>query len=140
MSSAAQQNLIYALIQVVHNFGALAVIGLSAYGTWWLRREIPVQRRVALWLAVAWVVQVAGGMAFGATSYAYYGHLPDIHGIAVDALSVKATCAGLGFILAAGYFELAPRGWFRNARPMWAASLFLGCVALTAAAFLRWFS
>ena len=32
MSSAALQNLIYALIQVAHNFGAAAVIGFASYG------------------------------------------------------------------------------------------------------------
>lgn len=140
MSSAAQQNLIYALIQVVHNFGAVAVVGISAYGTFWLRRELPLQRRMALLLAVAWALQVIGGIAFGFTSYHFYGHLPDIHGVAVDALSVKATCAGLGFILAAGYYETSPKGWFHNAVPIWAGSLILGCIALGAAAFLRWFS
>ena len=140
MSSANLQNLIYALIQVVHNFGAVFVIGLSVYGIGWLRRELPIQRRLAMWLAVAWAVQVAGGVAFGATSYFFYGHFPDIHGIAIDALSVKIACASGGLLISLLYFELGPRGWFRNSIPVWVVSLVLGCTALTAAAFLRWFS
>jgi hypothetical protein len=140
VSSATLQSLIYALIQVVHNFGAVLIIGLSVYGIGWLRRELPVQRRHALWLVIAWAVQVLGGAAFGATSFYFYGHLPDIHGVAVDALSVKIGCASGGFLITALYYQMSPRGWFRNSMLVWVTSLVLACVALTAAAFLRWFS
>jgi hypothetical protein len=140
VSSATLQSLIYALIQVVHNFGAVVVIGISVYGIGWLRRELPVQRRVAMWLAIAWAVQALGGAAFGATSFYFYGHFPDIHGVAVDALSVKIGCASGGFLIAALYHQMSPRGWFRNSMVVWVVSLVLGCTALTAAAFLRWFS
>lgn len=140
MSSAGQQNLIYALIQVVHNFGAVLIIGYSAYGIWGLRRELPIQRKSAFWLAMLWALQAVVGAAFGATSYYFYGHLPDIHGVAIDALSVKIACASAGFLVTALYYQLSPRGWFRNSTLIWAASFIFGCIALAAAAFLRWFS
>jgi len=138
MSPAMLQNFIYALIQVVHNFGAVSVVALAIYGVWRAHLGLP-QRRAALFLAIAWATQVAGGTAFGATSLYFYGHLPDIHGIAVGALFVKIACAVIGFLTAAACFKV--NSWCsRNPLTAWTASSVLGAVALSAAAFLRWFS
>lgn len=140
MSSATLQSLIYALIQVVHNFGAVAVLGIAVRGMWLARHGLPIQSRMAILMAVAWAIQVAGGVAFGATSLYFYGHLPDIHGVAVDALFIKIGCAASGFLIAAAYAMLGPKACFRKPFAVWVLSFLLGSVALGAAAFLRWFS
>lgn len=131
------QNLIYALIQIAHNFGAAAVVGFSVAGLW--LRERPIARRLVLLVAVAWALQAITGALFGATSYHFYGHFPDIHGIAVDALFVKAGCAVAGFLLAG----VAYCWWGcaqRHALTVWLMLCLLAATALSAAAFLRWFS
>ena len=141
------QNLIYALIQVIHNFGAATVVGASATALWLLRGNeglvrgaAPVQRRLAVIVATAWAVQAASGMLFGITTYWFERHLPDIHGVAVDALLIKAVCAAAGFILAIAHARpdsgRAGDRWIL----VWRVSLGLGLVALGSAAFLRWFS
>ena len=123
------QNLTYALIQIIHNLGAATIVGLSATALW------QPQRRLAGWVAAIWALQGMSGLMFGITTYFYEGHLPDIHGIAVDALIIKITCVILGFILSLLLY--AKKGW--DAR-LWRILFALGVVALAAAAFLRWFS
>lgn len=134
------QNFIYALIQVIHNFGAVTVVGTAASALWLVRGNAAVQNRLALLAAVAWAIQVVSGMLFGITTYYFEHHLPDIHGIAVDALLVKISCAVAGFVLAVAYARLNP-GWTVTRQLLaWRALLTLGAIALGSAAFLRWFS
>ena len=132
------QNLSYAAIQIVHNFGAVAVVGSSFYALW---SGLAGMRKLPAWITLAgWAAQAASGGAFGAVSWLYYGHFPDIHGIAVAALLIKMACAAAGFMLAAAYVY---RGieWSERARQAsWRALASLAATALTAAAFLRWFS
>ncbi|MGO9483583.1 MAG: hypothetical protein ACLPX9_03215 [Rhodomicrobium sp.] len=132
------QNLIYALIQVAHNFGAAAIVGIGVYETWLVRGS--PERRLGLLLAAVWALQASSGALFGIVSYYYDGQLPDIHGVAIEALLLKITCAVLGFVLAVAYAKWGS-GWSApKCRFIWAASFALGAVALSAAAFLRWFS
>jgi hypothetical protein len=134
------QNLIYALIQVIHNFGAVTVVGTAASALWLVRGNAAVQHRLALLLAMAWAVQAASGSLFGITTFYFEGHLPDIHGIAVDALLIKIICALVGFIVAVTYVKLHS-GWAPNKQLLvWRLSFAIGVVALGSAAFLRWFS
>ncbi|MCG6932419.1 MAG: hypothetical protein LJE57_02175 [Gallionella sp.] len=134
------QNLIYALIQVIHNFGAATVVGTAASALWLVRGSVAVRHRIALFMAIAWAIQIASGMLFGITTYYFEHHLPDIHGIAVDALLVKICCAVAGFVLAAAYVRLNS-GWTESRQLLaWRALLTLGVIALGSAAFLRWFS
>ncbi len=134
------QNLIYALIQAIHNFGAATVIGTAASALWLVRGNAAVQHRLASLMAMAWVVQMVSGTGFGVTSLYYEGHLPDIHGIAVFALFVKIVCAIIGFVLAVTYAR-CHAGWdIRKQLFVWRALFVLGVAALSAAAFLRWFS
>jgi hypothetical protein len=134
------QNLIYALIQVIHNFGAVAVVGTAASAVWLVRGNVAARHRAALFIAIAWATQVSSGMLFGITTYYFEHHLPDIHGIAVDALLVKIGCAVAGFVLAVAYLRLNS-GWTLSRQLMvWRALLTLGIIALGSAAFLRWFS
>ena len=124
------QNLLYALIQVAHNVGATAIVALAGYAAWGVSGRL--QRRKALGLAALWALQALTGVLFGAVTYHYDRHLPDIHGVAVNALFIKMACALLGFALA---LYMA-----RTGRPFWGLSFLLGVTALASAAFLRWFS
>ena len=134
------QNLVYAFIQVVHNFGAVTVAGIAATALWMARGSAAVQHRVAWLLAVVWAVQAASGAGFGIATFYFEGHLPDIHGIAVIALLIKIACAMAGFVLAAAYIKWHS-GWAAKKRLIaWRASFMLAAIALGSAAFLRWFS
>lgn len=134
------QNLIYALIQVVHNLGAATVVGAAASALWLVRGDASVRRRLAMLLVLAWATQAASGVLFGITTYLYEHHLPDIHGIAVDALLIKMFCALGGFVLAYTHYSKGD-GWSQDRQLLaWRVSLAFAVVALGSAAFLRWFS
>lgn len=134
------QNLSYAAIQVVHNFGAVAVVG-SAVGALWAHSGPAGMRRPLAWIMLlGWAAQAASGGAFGAVSWLYYGRFPDIHAIAVMALLLKITCAAAGFMLVAVYLYRGAN-WGESAQQTtWRILVTLAATALSAAAFLRWFS
>ena len=89
MPTVDPQNLAYALIQLVHNFGAVAVVGGAGAGRW-LARDAPATQRHLAWLVLGgWLAQAASGASFGAVSYHFYGQFPDIHAIARSALFIK---------------------------------------------------
>lgn len=134
------QNATYALVQVAHNFGAVAVVGAPLFVLWPARQGV-APRRAATWMVLGgWALQGVSGAAFGATSFYAYGALPDIHGVAVVALAVKAGCALAGLGLSAALL-LDRRGQGEDRRrARWRWLLAAGATALTAAAFLRWFS
>ena len=133
------QNLAYALVQLVHNFGAVAVVG-GAVAARWLARDAPATQRRLAWLVLGgWLAQAASGASFGAISYHFYGQFPDLHAIARAALLVKLACAAGGILLAA-YLRRAA-GWLPARRgTVWTMLLALGVTALASAAFLRWFA
>lgn len=133
------ENLAYALVQVIHNFGAAAVLGGAVFVLW------PVPRleygRTFAWLILfAWSAQIVSGGLFGVTSLYYYGETPDLSNIAMAALAVKVVSAITGFWLAARYLRRG-RIWDRaGMKRTFRRLAMLATVALTAAAFLRWFS
>ena len=133
------ENLVYALTQVVHNFGAVAVLGGAIFALWPAPR-LEYGRTFAWLILVAWGAQIASGGTFGITSFYYYGETPDLSRVAMTALVVKVTSALAGLLLAALYL-LRGREWGRAGMTRTFRGLAaLGAVALTAAAFLRWFS
>jgi hypothetical protein len=133
------ENLAYALTQVVHNFGAAAVLGGAVFALW------PQDRleygRVFAWLIlVGWGAQMASGALFGLISLYYYGETPDLSHIAMTALAVKIAAAISGFVLV-GIYLLRGRAWTQaGVRRTFQGLAALATLALTAAAFLRWFS
>lgn len=134
------QNLSYAIVQVVHNFGAAAVVGGAAFMWYMAPQPASLQRKFAWLVGFGWGAQALSGMVFGAISYHYYGKFPDIHSIAIAALVVKMLCAVLGLSMVALYLRYAD-GWADRQRHLaWQMLFALGATALTAAAFLRWFS
>jgi len=134
------QNLAYALVQLVHNFGAVTVVG-GAFAARWLARDAPATQRRLAWLVLGgWLAQAGSGAGFGAISYHFYGQFPDIHAIARTALLIKLGCAAGGVLLAAGYLRRAA-DWLPARRgTVWNMLLALGVTALSSAAFLRWFA
>lgn len=133
------QNLGYALTQVIHNFGAAGVVG-GALAALWLAPRAELERRLCVLVCLGWAVQAASGATFGAISFYAYGRFPDIGGIAVAALAIKVVCAVAGFLLAALCFLRSGHWQAAGRRKAWQALAGLGATALTAAAFLRWFS
>lgn len=133
------ENLAYALTQLLHNFGAVAVVGAPAFALG-AGATLATERRLARFLGAGWALQIASGAGFGAVSYYYYGLLPDIHGIAVAALYLKIACAVAGLAAALGLRACADRWSAARRRLAWRVLFLLGAVALAAAAFLRWFS
>lgn len=132
------QSLAYAVIQIVHNFGAAAVVGSATAALW--PGLAPQRMTLAGILLAGWMAQALSGAAFGGVSWLYYGRFPDIHGIALAALLVKMACAAAGFMLAAAYRHRGS-GWPPRAQQAaWRSLIILAATALTAAAFLRWFS
>jgi hypothetical protein len=133
------ENLAYALTQVVHNFGAAAVLGGAAFVLWPALR-LEDGRKFAWLILVAWGAQIISGGLFGVTSLYYYGETPDLSRIAMAALVVKVVAASTGFLLAAIYL-VRGREWNRvRVKRSFQALAALAATALTAAAFLRWFS
>lgn len=130
------QNLAYAITQIVHNFGAMTVVGGAVFALAWHATE--VQHRLARLVLAGWLVQAVSGATFGAISYYYYAQFPDLSGIAVAALVVKIVCAALGISLTA--WQSLAQTSESSRRYAWLALCFLGVLALTSAAVLRWFS
>lgn len=133
------QNLGYALTQVAHNFGAAAVVG-GAVASLWLTPRPEGDRSLAWLVCLGWAAQAASGAVFGAISFHFYGKFPDISGLAIAALAIKVACAAFGFSLAALYLLRASSWTAALRRRIWLTLAVLGATALTAAAFLRWFS
>lgn len=133
------ENLAYALTQVIHNFGAAFVVGGAVFILW------PVPRleysHIFAWLILlAWGAQIASGALFGVVSLYYYGETPDLSAVAMSALGVKALAAVTAFLLTTFYL-IRGRNWGRaGVKRVFKTLLALGVAALTAAAFLRWFS
>lgn len=133
------ENLAYALIQLVHNFGAVAVLGGAAFALWPASRR--QDGRKFGWLVLGgWGTQIASGGLFGVTSLYYYGETPDLSSIALTALAVKVAAAITGFLLAACYLVCGTAWNSVGVTRCFHGLAALGALALSAAAVLRWFS
>lgn len=132
------QNLAYALTQVAHNFGAVTVVAAPVYAV--MRGVETNARALLITTLVGWGLQIMSGILFGLVSLFYYGQLPDISGIAIKALIVKVACAVLASIVVILSLRWNTFSTKRTRILKWWLLTALGCVALTAAAFLRWYS
>jgi len=92
------ENILYASVQLAHNFGAAAVTGLPIAALWF-KPAPPVLRDMAWLTLLAWLVQSASGAGFGTVSFFLEGELPQIHHLALGVLIVKITCAALAITL-----------------------------------------
>jgi len=127
-------------MQLVHNFGAAAVVGVAIFAIYPAAQPIPIQRKFAWLVGLSWTAQALSGVGFGAVSYYFYEKLPDLHGLAFAALLIKIMCAAGGVSIAIMYLRQAA-GWTTEQRSVaWKLLAALGVTALAAAAFLRWFA
>jgi hypothetical protein len=130
--------LTYAIVQVVHNFGAVATLGGSIAAIKF--RGIATRRKLA-WLGLGgWGTQTISGAAFGTVSYYFYHRFPDISGVSAVALMIKVVCVAAGFLLLIAYLLWSDNWTVGKMNGIWVASTALAATALAAAAFLRWFS
>jgi len=134
------EDLSYAMVQVVHNFGAIAVVGGATFALFPAAQSIALHRKLAWIVGFGWTTQAMSGMCFAAISYHFYAKLPDIHGIAMAALLIKILCAAFGISIAIIYLRFSATLTKERRYLTWQLLTALGIIALTAAAFLRWFS
>jgi hypothetical protein len=133
------ENLAYALTQVVHNFGAVGVLGGAVFAVWPDSR-LQQGRKLAWLIFGAWSAQILSGASFGATSLYYYGKTPDLSSIATAALAIKVAAALAGVSLAVWYLRRGGQWAHADAKRAFLGLAVLAALALTAAAFLRWVS
>ncbi len=134
------ENLYYALTQLIHNFGALAIVGGALGGLKVQADNLHLKRKLAWLVLGGWCAQAFSGIIFGAISLYLYGETPDLHTTAQVALTIKMACAVSGILLSLFYVRRA-EGWSNKGRHnAWTALTGFGATALSSAAFLRWFS
>lgn len=134
------ENLCYSVAQVAHNFGAVAVVGGAAFASYPATQTAATHRKLAWLVGSGWAAQAMSGLSFAAISYYYYDKLPDLHGIAMAALLIKMLCAVSGLSITILYLRYTARLATEHQHLTWQLLTALGIIALTAAAFLRWFS
>jgi hypothetical protein len=134
------ENLCYAVVQVVHNFGAVAVVGGAAFALYSSTATSDLHRKLAWLVGFGWTAQAMSGLGFAAVSYHFYGKLPDIHGVAMTALLIKVLCAVFGMSIVVIYLRYSATLAIERRHLIWQMLGAIGLTALTAAAFLRWFS
>ena len=132
-------NLVYTGVQILHNFGAVAIVGSPAVAWWFARDNLAAQCRLAWILVIGWAAQGVSGAGFGMTSYFLKGQLPEISGVALVALIAKMACVTSGFVIGILYLNTASQWSAATRLKMWQGMLALAGTALSAAAFLRWF-
>ena len=132
------QNLDYAIVQVAHNFGAVAVVAGSLIAVKF--RDVDTRRKMAWLVLSGWGTQAASGAAFGAVSYYFYHQFPNIEGVAAVALAIKMACVAVSFLLLTVYLLRSQNWTAGKINGTWMASSAFAAIALAAAAFLRWFS
>lgn len=133
------ENLAYALVQLAHNFGAATLVGGSLFWLWPLPRQ--EYARAFTWIILfGWGVQIASGILFGLTSLYYYGETPDLSAVAMSALVIKVGSATTGFLLGAWHLARGRDWGWGLVKRLFQIQAGLASLALTAAAFLRWFS
>src|SRR2546428_13403498 len=100
-------NLVYTGVQILHNFGAVAVVGSPAMAWGFARDNLAAQGRLAWLLVIGWAAQGASGVGFGMTSYFLKGQLPEMSGVALIALVATIPGATFGFAVGIPCLETA---------------------------------
>ena len=131
--------LVYALVQAVHNLGAVAVVASPAVALGSRGRGKISERRLAWVLLAAWGLQAASGAGFAAASYGLKGALPEVTGVALAALVIKMAATAAGFTLGAALLRARRLAGGRPRAVAWGLALGLAVAALLAAAPLRWY-
>ncbi len=133
------ENLIYTVVQLAHNFGAVALVGSPAAALWLSGENKTARYQLAWLMALGWLAQAGSGIGFAIASYALKGALPEVAGIAFVALALKVGCTSVGVLLSGLYAVTGKRWSSVGERRMWQFMLILTATALSAAAVLRWY-
>jgi hypothetical protein len=133
------ENLIYTWVQIVHNFGAVAVVDSPAAALCLSRENLLVRHKLAWLMVLGWLAQGASGIGFALTSYTMKGALPEVTGIALGALVLKVACTFIGTVLTGFYLATRLRWSATQEYRMWQMMFVMTITAITAAAFLRWY-
>src|SRR3989454_2926897 len=129
-------SLVYLGVQIVHNVGAVAVVGSPAVA-WWFAGDNPAaQCRLAWLLVIGWAAQGASGAGFGMTSGILKGQFPEISGVALIALVAKIACVTCGFAVGILYLNMASRWSVGTRLKVWQGMLALAGTGPSAAALL----
>lgn len=128
------EELVYSLIQVIHNLNGAVALGLPLFWLWY-RPQHPRPTRLLTVLALVWILQGATGAIFGVASFSFYGTLPDLHPIAFAALLLKVVCVMVATVLCLWFMR---RRKAAGKRGLWFWLTLLAATALAAAAVLRW--
>jgi hypothetical protein len=131
--------LVYALVQAVHNLGAVAVVACPVLALASRGNREAGDRRLAWILLTAWGLQAVSGGGFAAASYGLKGALPEVTGVALAALAVKIAATAAGFTLGVALLRARRLTGGRPRAAAWGLALGLALSALTAAAPLRWY-
>ncbi len=134
------ENLNYAIVQLVHNFGAVAVVGITIFALYPTAQPVSIQQRFAWLVGIGWTIQILSGIGFGIVSYYFYEQLPELSPIAFVALLIKIMCAVGSLVIVAVYLRRSVRWTTKQCHAAWKLLITLGVTALTSAAFLRWFA
>ncbi|MCK9532188.1 MAG: hypothetical protein M0R77_16745 [Gammaproteobacteria bacterium] len=132
------ENLAYALVQVLHNLGAALVLGAALAALW--PGHLGDTRGLARLQTGAWALQALTGAGLGAVSFYFYGRFPEITVLARIALGMEIAAAFFGVGLGVFYLRTFATWAEAGRRRAWRIQAALAAIALTAAAFLRWFS
>src|SRR5207245_8968278 len=103
------ENFIYTLVQLVHNFGAVAVAGSPVVALWFGRENKIALHKLTWLMALGWVAQGASGIGFAVTSYTMKGALPEVEGVELTALALKVGWYLMGVVLSGFYFISSSR-------------------------------
>ena len=133
-------NIFYTLAQVIHNFGAIAVVGGAMAMNFLPSLAKNISRKLSWLVLIGWALQAVSGAGFGAISYVYHGKFPDISSIAQSALLIKILCTMIGITLSSSYLYFFTSITVRKGQLVWKWLMAFSVIALTSAAFLRWFS
>lgn len=135
------QNTFYTIVQVIHNFGAVAVASSALFSLIKPYNDSLVLQKKLAWITlIGWGIQGISGASFGAVSFYYHGQFPDIHAIALAALIIKMICTAIGFFLALAFIYRATKWKERSRNLLWKITIALFTISLSAAGILRWFS
>ena len=81
-------DLIYTCVQLIHNFGAVTVVGSPAAALWLGQDQKVAQPQVAGLMLLGRAARGASGAGFGLTSLYWKGQIPDVAGVALVSLVV----------------------------------------------------
>ncbi len=133
------ENLSYAVVQVIHNVGAIMFVAVPFIRLMILQRDIQHNATLLIILAIiGGSLQLLSGAGFAFVSHFFHGQIPEIEGIAFNALVIKISCVviSIGIYL---YLIKSQDKISSLTQAIWRLLGVLAIIPLISAAFLRWY-